>query len=166
MAVPLRPSLSMDFRMQCNIFSHGIWPFFLLENNCLRNFRRNSASLEEYCAVLTSQMRGVMEDFKEERKEREKLQEEMKRRNKQVDDQEKMIRNLEALYGGRRDASLRRNDRNDPTSPSLVRYIHPYHPVEEMCQRLEQREAISPRNDVPFPLFYGGEIRACYSDEL
>ena len=72
-----------------------------------------------------------MEDLKEEKKEREKLQEEMKERNKQVDEQEKMIRNLEALYGGRRDAS---SDRNNPTSPSLVRFINPCHPVEEMCQ--------------------------------
>ena len=110
--------------------------------------------------MLTSQLRVLMEDLKEERKERKKLQEEMKERNKRVDEQEKLIRNLEALYGGRRDASSRRND---PTSPSLIRFIHP---VEEMCQLGQQREAVSPRNDMPVGLFCGGEIKACYPEEL
>ena len=108
-------------------------------------------------------MRVLMEDFEEERKERKKLQEEMKGRNKRVDEQEKMIRNLEALYGGRRNAS---SGRNNPTSPSLIRFIHPHHPVEEMCQLGQQREAVSPRNDVAVPLFYGGQIKACYPEEL
>ena len=113
--------------------------------------------------MLTSQLRVLMKDLKEERKERKKLQKEMKERNKRVDEQEKMIRNLEALYGRSRDTSP---GRNDATPSSLVRFIHPYHPVEEMCQLGQQREAVSPRNDMPVRLFCGGEIKACYPEEL
>ena len=100
--------------------------------------------------MLTSQIRVLMEDLKEGRKERKKIQEEMKKRNKQVDEQEKMIRNLEALYGGRRDAS---SGRNNPTPTNLVRIIYPY---QEMCQ-LECRRERGNNEE---------EIRACYSEEL
>ena len=127
---------------------------------------RPSASLEEHCAVLTPQMRVLMEDLNQERKEREKLQEEMIECSKRVDDQEKVIRDLEASYEGRRKVSSGRNKSNDPVSVNLIRFIHPYHPVEEMCRLLQQREAISPRNDLAVPRFYGGIIKACYSEEL
>ena len=93
----------------------------------------------------------------------EDLKQEIKGCNKRVDEQEKIIRSLEALYRGRRDAS---SGRNYPTSPSLVRFINPCHPVEEMCQLGQQREAVSLRNDKPVPVFYGGEIKACYPEEL
>ena len=52
------------------------------------------------------------------------------------------------------------------TPLNRVRYIQQYHPVDEINQLEQQRVTVLPRNRQPMPLLHGGEMKACYSEEI
>ena len=95
------------------------------------------ARFEEQYELLKSQVRVYMEDFEMERKDREKLEEESEIYKRKLNDAENNIRKLTAqldarctalveAYGGRENV--------DHTRLPQPRFIHPYHPVDEMQQ--------------------------------
>ena len=95
------------------------------------------ARFEEQCELLKSQVRVYVEDFEMERKDREKLEEESEIYKRKLNDAENNIRKLTAqldaccialveAYGGRE------NENHTPLPQP--RFIHPYHPIDEMRQ--------------------------------
>jgi hypothetical protein len=134
------------------------------------------SSIVFHCNQMTepfstdSQMLVYKEDFKLERNHREKLQEEYQKR---VDDLENTIRKLTTqldacralveAYGGRGNAILCQSGH---TPLPQVRFIYPYHPVDEIWQLEQQTGIIRSRNEEPMPLFYEGNMKPGYPEEL
>jgi uncharacterized membrane protein len=87
-----------------------------------------------------------MEDFRQERKDREKFQDDLEKYKQKLNDSEKIARKLNTQLhallttdeadGGR--GSIYRGQ-SDGTPLRQVRFIHPYHPVDEVYQQQQRR---------------------------
>ena len=95
------------------------------------------ARFEEQCELLKSQVRVYVEDFEMERKDREKFEEESEIHKRKLNDAENNIRKLTAQLDARCTALVeayggRENVYHTPLPQP--RFIHRYHPVDEMRQ--------------------------------
>ena len=107
--------------------------------------RGRQARLEQKCEVLKSQMLVYVKDFRQERKDRKKLQDDLEKYKQKLNDTEKTARKLNtqlnALLATDEADEGRGNTyrcQSDGTSLRQARFIHPYHPVDEVCQQQQQ----------------------------
>ena len=109
-------------------------------------------------------------NFERERKSCEELREKIENARKKLHDAEKKIKILTSQLAAAREAYRGSENANLGecclTPLHQIRFIHLYHPTDEILKLEQERGAALPRNGNQMSFCYVGDVKFCYHEEL
>ena len=126
--------------------------------------------LEEQLEAMRCHLLLYKGNYERERKYCEELREKMENARKKIHDAEKEVIMLTSQLATARNA-YRGSESGNVDNRGLfplyqIRFIHPYHPADEILQLEQQGGAALPTNGKQTPFFYGEDVKVYYHQEL
>ena len=126
--------------------------------------------LEEQLEAMRCHLLFYKRNYERERKSCEELKGEIENARNKLHDAGKEIKMLTSQLAAAREAY--RGSKNANLGERClfplhqIRFIHPYHPVDEIWQLQQRRGAAFPRNGKQMSFCYRGDVKVFYHEEL